>query len=277
MVAALTTTEYWDVDGTPLNTYAYNIGSLTGRTGLPGMKGEDQEQAYRPGSVFRPKVPDSRILSLGMWVQGSDPEVPHSGGAANVSAQFQSNLRMLQRLFYSPRRQFQLTKRWTDLDGSHVATALGQVVSPVEPGHGRNRAAMVIDIRLTDPFFYSTTPISVTLAPGATTALVNPGDDATPTHLKVAFAGPLTRPILRNMTANPDIMLAVDYTIPSGSTLTVDVASDRTTMGSLLLNSKIAYTGSIWPMEIFPGSNTLNLQADSGTGSCTVTTRPAYF
>ena len=108
MAVQITTPNYWAVDGVPLNTYAYNIATLTGRTGTIPMRGEDSEQPFRPGRAFRPKVPDSRTLPLSMWVLGLDPETAAPG--ADVGAQFMSNLRKLERLFYQPRRQFVLTK-----------------------------------------------------------------------------------------------------------------------------------------------------------------------
>lgn len=276
MPVVVSTDEYWDVNGTALNTYAYNISTLTGRTGTTGLRGEDQEQAYRPGRGFRAKVPDSRTLPLTMWVQGSDPTSAGSG-SPDHSAQFRSNLQMLEELFYSPREQFTLTKRWRDLTGLHTAAAKGQVISPILPTHSKNRATLVVDVFLADPFFYDTTPVVVPVALGTPSTATNPGIDTTPNHLTVVFTGPLTDPVLKNTTPNPDISLSYIGTIAGGASVTVDVANSLATLGSTRVNNNLRYSGSILPMEVFPGVNSFTLTASSGTGTATVTYRPAYL
>lgn len=276
MPIQLTTEEYWDVDGVPLNTYAYNIASLTGRTATPGLRGEDREQAFRPGLTFLPKVAEARSITLGMWVQGSNPNLV-GNQSVNHSAEFRSNLEMLQRLFFSPRKQFTLTKRWRDLDGLHTASAKGQVISPITPVHTKNRATLTVDVFLTDPFFYETTPIVVPVAVGGSATTTNPGVDSSPSFLTVSLIGPLTNPVLKNTTPNPDISLTYSGSIPSGATLSLDVASSRATLSGSLVNNALSFSGSIWPMEVFPGVNNFTLTAASGTGSASISYRPAHF
>ena len=274
MAVQITTPNYWEVDGVPLNTYAYNISTLTGRTGTGPLKGEDSEQPYRTGRNFRPKVPDSRTLPLSMWVLGLDPDT--AAPASDVGAQFMSNLRMLERLFFQPRRQFVLTKRWTDLDGLHTAEAKGQVFNAIQPAHTLNRAAMVVDVFLADPFFYDVTPTVVNIPMGDTVSSVNPGDGSSENFLTVTFTGPLTNPVLKNTSSDPDIALSFTGSVPSGQSLVVDVASTRALLNGALVNTGLTYTGSIWPMEVFRGSNTFTLTG-SGTGSASVSYRAAYL
>lgn len=279
MPVQLTTVEYWDVDGVPLNSYAYNISTLTGRTGTTGLRGDDMEHAYRPGRTFTPKVADSRTLTLMMWVQGSDPNTVGQV-TGSMPAQFQTNLRMLLNLFYTPRRQFSLTKRWIDNDGLHVATAKGQVVNAIEPTFNRGHAVLPVEVYLTDPFFYDTTETSLSVAVGGTEASFNPGDDSTPNRIKVTFVGPLTNPTLKNTTPNPDISMTYTGTVASGQSLVVDVPTARAYLASATntsLTTKLNYSGSIFPMEVFSGSNTFALTSSSGSGSATITYRPAYL
>lgn len=274
MTIQLTTPEYWDVDGVPLNTYAYNISTLTGRTATTGLRGEDQEQAYRQGRSFRSKVADSRSITLSMWVQGFDPEVANPN--ASSTAQFWSNLNMLKRLFFTPRRQIALTRRWVDLGGAHTATAMGQVISPIQPSHTKDRATFVVDVFLADPFFYDDTLTSVNVVSGTPSSTTNPGDDTSPEKVTVTFTGPLTNPVLTNTSPTPDISLAYAGTINAGSSVVVDVRSCRAVLGgTTLVNNLISYTGSIWPMEVFRGPNTFTLTG--GSGSATVDYRPAYL
>lgn len=274
MAVDLTTLEYWDIDGVPLNTYAYNIASLSGRTGTTGLRGEDAEQAYRPGRAFRPKVPDSRTLTLTMWVQGTDPDT--AVVAADKRAQFQSNLNSLMNLFYSSRRQLVVTKRWVDLSGIHVATALGQVISPISPVHTVARAVFVVEIFLADPFFYDDTEVVVPIAADSTASTNNPGVESVPEHLQVEFIGPLTNPTLTNTSSDPTIAVSYTGSIADGTSLVIDVPVSRAVLGgSSVVN--VSYSGSIWPMEVFPGVNEFSLSVGAGTGSAAVTYRPAYF
>jgi hypothetical protein len=70
---ANSTTEYWDVNGVSLQTYAQNIESWGGsREGVPPLRGEDQVIPYARGSRRVRKVPDSRMLSLQGWVLGME-------------------------------------------------------------------------------------------------------------------------------------------------------------------------------------------------------------
>ena len=62
-----TTVEYWTVDGTDLNTLAYNVESKASRLNVPPVRGENVLIPYRDGRAWQPKRPDERLITLSMW------------------------------------------------------------------------------------------------------------------------------------------------------------------------------------------------------------------
>lgn len=279
MAIQTSTDEYWEVDGTPLNTYAWAIETFGGsRFGLPPLRGTDVAQAYRPGQSFRPKVADSRIVSMNMWVVGADPESDTGAATAAVRQQFISNLRTLQKLFWTPRREIVLTRRWEDLGGMTVADAKAQISGLMEPTFtGRHRAVLSVDLKLADPFYYGTVATH-TFSPGDTFTMANPGDDTSPTNLQITLTGPLTNPSLSNAATTPPVVVSYTGAIGSGETVVLDVAAPRavSSVGPTLVNSKITASGSLWWMEMFPGNNAITFDADAGSGTCEISYRPAY-
>jgi hypothetical protein len=119
-------------------------------------------------------VEDARIMTLNMWVRGSDEDgtIPSAGSIQRHT--FDENLRKLQRLLWTPRRQIVITKRFyiptveltdagiditgMDEDGDYVlisATTNAQYVSGLDPTmNGQTKANLSVDLKLTDPFWY---------------------------------------------------------------------------------------------------------------------------
>lgn len=274
MTIELTTDDYWEVDGVPLNTYAYNISSLAGRFSTPPLRGDDQAQAFRPGRAFRPKVADSRTVPLAMWVQGSDPSQVN----APSSPQFLSNLRMLLKLFYTPGRQFELTRRWTDLEGQHVVKAKGQVLGAIDPSfQGSMHSAMVIDVFLADPFYYgvgvgaevasSTDPVHTFFS------LDVPGDEFSPEKFRVTFHGPSTTPVLKNLTTGTQLTFNATLAEDDAE---LNIGANRAVMAGKLYNSSVQSTGPLWWMDLALGVNQFEFTAASG-GGLTILYQPAYI
>jgi len=74
------TDEYWslaNLDGTneiSLHQWGWAVTTVGGsRYDLPPKRGSDIVMAYRPGQVFRRKVPDARTITLQMFMVGWDP------------------------------------------------------------------------------------------------------------------------------------------------------------------------------------------------------------
>lgn len=168
-----TTPEYWEVEGVSLQTFAYNIVSWGsgGRQAPPNLRGNDITIPGRVGDLWRPKVPQSRKITLGMWVQGANPDGSPPSSMSQMQ-QFEQNWMMLRRLLWNPYRQFTLTKRVyvpAVMQGDAIVpdsyvpvSAQAQFVGGLDPsviGHG-GAAQFTVDLQLADPFFYGA-PISV--------------------------------------------------------------------------------------------------------------------
>lgn len=184
----LTTTEYWDVDGQNLHNLAFNIETLGGRLGVPPLKGEDWDVPLRPGEVWVPKLPGSRVLTLAMWVRGTDEDgaVP-----ADQQDKFNANWKQLQRLFWRTDRQIVLTKRWKEGGVLKTAVAKAEFSSGLDPTmfQGANRGGkFTVDLKLADPYFYG-----AALGPTVLGSVDNVSDDvARKVLITLAGGGPYT-------------------------------------------------------------------------------------
>lgn len=274
-------TSYWDVDGVSLHTYAYNINTFSGsRTGVPTFRGSNTQSAARRGTTWRPKVADARTITLAMNVVGVGPS---AGAASPTQAIFMANWKELQRLLWRPGgQQFALTKRWDEGAGLLSATALAEFVSGLELSNPKGNAARTfgkttVDLRLNDPFFYSTLQTS-TIGLSTPTTIANPGDDVA-VKMTIEFNGPLTNPKLTNSTPVPQVYVKYGGTVASGDKVILDV--DLTTAivnstGASVIGA-ITHSGARHWLGFARGNNTLTLTADAGSGTVTMKYYIPYF
>lgn len=266
-----TTAEYWDIDGTELNTLAYNIESWGGsRLAPPPVRGENVHVPFRPGRIWVPKYADERIISLGMWVKGvtTAGAVPAEG----ADDKFNQNWDTLLNLFYRPYEQFDLTKRWYEATVLKSATARAAWHDGMSPDMwARRGATFVVDLMLADPYFYAT-EVTQTIELG-TEALVHPGHDLTH-KVTVEFHGPLTNPVLSNNRPVPDVSLSYTGVVDTGEVLTVDCAARTADLDGTPV--AVENDGSHFYMLLLPGSQQMELTADAGTGHAVVSYQPNY-
>jgi hypothetical protein len=278
---AVTTAEWWSIDDVPLNQHGWNIRTVGGsRYGVPPMRGSDLQYAYVPGQEFRPKLPQSRTITLDMWVTGVDPDTGDT--VADSMLRWNDSWQFLRHLFWQPGRQFVLTRRWLLTSpggpGVQTASALGQLASNLDLAMtGRFRAEYTVDILLADPFFYGAeqlTQINV----GQSATIVNPGDyTAAHRHFTVQFVGPLNTPTLVNLTTNPKVTLTLNAAIAAGETVTLDMAafSALSDSGGNRI-AAVIHSGARQWMGLVRGTNTLRLTTLSGTGHAVVRFQPPY-
>lgn len=191
-----TLNEDFQVNGTSLMTYAYNIWTMAGREQVPPVMGDNISVPYRDGRLWVPKSFDQRTLTLGMWVKGTDVNGNIPGGfggnqALAQHAQFMSNLRALKQLF-APRSTFPsastLGATWVQpaaplslsrtiqyATGLETHTAIGDAYNPSSGGEmggagGANLGTdlfdlvpvtprygtFTVDIVMADPWWYGT-------------------------------------------------------------------------------------------------------------------------
>lgn len=131
---ANSTQYFWSVDGVSLQTFAYNITTAGGsKQAPPPLRGSDLKIPYRPGQVFVPRIPDSREITLEMWVIGADADGNIPRGTSRQL--YEDNLKMLRNLLWNPSKTISLTKRWKV--GSTTYSATAQAVYSGSKGGGR--------------------------------------------------------------------------------------------------------------------------------------------
>jgi hypothetical protein len=291
--AGTTTEEYWDINGVSLSEQGWNVKTIGGsRYGVPPMRGTNIQYAYVPGTEFRRKIPDTRTITLEMWVNAFDPLT--GLGNTDQIVRWNDSWQFLRHLFWDPDNQFVLTRRWKVTDPvTHIASvvaasALGQLGSTLDlTMTGRTRADFSVDVVLNDPFFYGAAVASTVPAGGSLTTIVNAGDyTAAHRNMSVQFVGPLTTPTLTNTSPNPQVKVTLNTTVGAGETVTLDCHAFTAISNQALFTTagvgsynRIAYvvhSGARQWMGLRRGSNTLRLDAASGSGHAVVTFQPPY-
>lgn len=265
--------ETWAIDGVPLRSIASEVQRVD--TDLaPPLRGSDRQYAFRPGADFRPRVADSRTVTLGLWLLGQDA----GGTFAQWPDQYAGAERQLLRLLRPDgARQFELARTWTDDLGTHTATGQGVADSVERVRHGKFQGRVTVDVHMADPFFYGT-PVSVTLPAGSAVTVNNPGDELT-TAVTATINGQLSNPQVTNSTLTPDVYFKVGTDVASGDSVTVDVAATsvlRTSDGANLIGA-LTHSGARAWLGLGRGNNSVTLSADSGTGSAVLTFQPVYY
>ncbi len=283
MAIILSSDEYWEVDSSPLDTFAYAIATIGGsRYDIPNLRGDNAQFAYRPGTEFRPKVADSKVVTLLMWVAGIDPETGDPD-SSDQRLRWNDNYRALRKLFWTPRRQIALTRRWwltdplTDTPTMQVATAQAQIAGTMTPQMtGRTRADLAVDLLLADPFFYGESITSDHVDAGGSPVTVhNPGDDhAYYTNVYVDFVGTMTNPKLTNTTPSPDVWVQVEGSLTG--TTTLDIGKYLVSPSSISLN-RVTHSGARSWFGLLEGDNTLSLTVASGSGYAVVRFTPPFI
>lgn len=273
--------EFWDIDGVPLNSYCWAVKTVGGsRNGLPPLRGDNKLYPNQPGRSFAPKVPDSRVITMAMWVAGVDPDTGLPSRSSQ-SIQWNDNWKTLKRLVWTPRREINLTRRWYENADSPVlmsATAKAQIAGQMEPAMtGRGRADFAMDLLLADPYFYGT-EISMPVPLNQDFVINNPGDDKVSSkHFSITFEGELPNPTLRNVTTG--VWMSVNTYVSLDTHVAVDVSkytASRSTDGKAI-NTAISHGGARRWMELEPGNNVIRLETSvAGSGRAVLKFRPPY-
>lgn len=270
------TLEWWAVNGVSLHQFGWSVTTLSGtRYALPTRRGENTSYAYIPGAAHRNKVEEQRVITLQMFMTGSDPAtgIP----ASNPAQKWNDNWDVLRRLVYSPSgSQVTLTRR-TSLSGwlgsgTPILTvdALAEMTGTMEPTMtGRTRSEFALDFMLADPFFYGASETQ-NLVKDTIHSVVNNGHSvAKSANMSIDLIGPLTNPVVTNLTTSPVTSVTFTGTIGSGSTLTINVSQFQALLAPANTNqiAKISHSGNRNWFALYPGSNNIRLTASSGAGS----------
>jgi hypothetical protein len=258
------------------------------------MRGEDVQMANRPGRIWVPKIPDSRVITLVMWMAAIDPDTGAPPSDSQL-IQWNDNWNYLRRLFYAPRKQKVLTRRWKlnrsqpRIEKASAKVQLGGTMDPTMTG--RTRADFAVDLVLADPYFYGvqffeTIPATLTsnLSTPNIRVIYNPGDDASGfTNMQVTLYGPLTNPRLINQSgANGNLWMKLNTnnigTIAAGDSVVCNIEIFRAVRASTnaVVTAAVTHSGAIPWFQLEPGDNVCVLEADAGTGYAVIRYQPAY-
>lgn len=268
-----TTEEYWDVDGVSLHKYGWNVQTFGGeRYDLPSRRGRNTTFAYRPGTMHRGKVPESKVINLLMWMVGANPDtgIP----SADQTLQFNDNWEVLRKLFWRPNgTQMALTRRWRLSSalarGESVleATALAELTNTMTPRMtGRTRAEFAVELLLADPFFYGK-PEAAELFIDTPTVVFNRGDDvAAHNHMSLdIIGGPISNPTLTNYSSSPAVSVTYNGIVEANTRLRLNISQFQAALWPANTNEigKISHAGSRNWFGLLPGDNYITL---SGAG-----------
>lgn len=306
----ITTEETWEIDGVPLNTLAYNIVSLSGnREGPPPVRGENLMVPLRPGKIWVERFPDERVITLGMWVQGSDDD-GNPPDDIGLRRQFRANWDLLVRTLYTPWRQMKVTKKWRDPEtgdlksASAMANYGGGMDAMVRDG-GPHRGVFTVDLVLAEPYFYDDVERVIQLDSAVNSGFAthfNPGFDL---HRKLIIdfqavtqlIGTVNEPedaagkgypwTLVNRTPDPDVYFTSIEGASAGQQFRYDtleftarqILSPQFGAGSLVNRlGFIRHGGTRNWLLLLPGTNTIRLNVPSGErATAQIRYRPQYF
>lgn len=270
--------EAWYWNGLALNQPYWNITTYGGsRSGLPTLRGQNIEVPYRAGQAQRAKYPDSRTVSLTMWMDGSGSSA--GWPAADPRLAFNDNWQQLRKAFFTRGAagsvQGQLQRNCFLTAGGPglvTSTAMAEIAGSMDLAmNGRTGAAFTVDLLLADPYFYGAQRTqAVTTSGGTITAngegVVGEGFPSPVAAFTVALSAAGT---VTNTTAG------VSFTIASGPSfpVTVDLLNGTVTDNAGVNQAaKLSHSGSRMWMCLLPGANAITVSA----GTATFTWMDAY-
>lgn len=235
---------FWSVDGVSLQTLAHNIESWGGdREAPPTVRKSSVTVPFRKGTQWFPGVVDSRVITLGMWVNGADEDgnVPQSH---TMRQEFEKNWKALRKLLWNPKKQLVVTKRfrlYDDPNKIYVASAKASFAGGLSPKmEGELRAVFTVDLLLEDPYFYSE-PITILLDPQKPVQDVEILGDARTERIDITLNGFSKR--LRIMNETEDFGFEYARELPVGQKAQIDIEDFAATHNALI--SPVPSAGSI--------------------------------
>lgn len=222
------------VDGTRLDTYAWNIETIDGRIGVAAVRGANPIVPGRHGEIFTAnKTWDAKDIVLKMWVKGSDVDglVPTTD-----MTEFRKNIDALTLLFGTRSRLLDVRQTWP----AGVRQALCEVLQAYDmSGRAINpQAKFNVVLRVPGAFWQdvSTTDYSsATNLTSGTTVTMAAYDGATAPmedHM-IVVSGPATNPRLTDPATG--MFVQFNGTIGAGTDWQVDAANYTSRTGSSIL------------------------------------------
>jgi hypothetical protein len=270
-VAAYLPAETWYWNGLALSQPYWNLTTFGGsRSGIPVLRGQNIEVPYRAGQGWRAKFPDSRTLSLTMWMDGSGSSAGWPSADAHLA--FNNNWQQLRAAFLtrsaSGSVQGQLQRNWWLTQGGTnqmvTSTAMAEIAGSMDlTMNGRTGAAFTVDLLLADPYFYGAQRVQAITASGSISSLgegvVGEGFPSSVAVFTVRCSAPCT---VTNVAA------ATSFTLASGGSypVTVDLLNGTVTDNAGVNQvARLTHSGSRLWMALLPGSNNVTVSAGTAT------------
>jgi hypothetical protein len=264
--------EAWYWNGLALNQPYWNITTFGGsRYAMPVLRGQNYQVPYRAGQAWRPKMPDSRTITLTMWLDGSGSRYGSISTDARLA--FNNNWQQLRQAFWTRgaggSAQGTLTRNWywtqNGTPSLVTSTAMAELAGSMDlTMNGRTGAAFSVDLLLADPYFYgSTRSQAITSSGGTISALgegvVGEGFNSFVSSFTVTISQACT---VTNSTAGCGFTFSGSATFP----VTVDVLQD-TAVDAAGANkvAQITHTGSRLWMVLLQGANAIAVSAGTAT------------
>lgn len=288
-VATITTDDYWDIDGVPMCTPAWNIEELDGATPTPAKRGQNLAAPYHSGQLWRPKQHDAVTRSLMMWISWKTTDGAQAATRELRQAQYQANEDYLKGLLIAdPSVQHTITRRVFAPDGSLVTrTFLGEVINSVQFAYMENSywpsSQMQIDFLCADPYWYGEEEAFVIGPPNTPTfqdSLDYTSDGQREvTAMTIRFAGPLDHPLLSNFSFTPDVSVRINRMIATNEfvDLDTDIFTAFDQSGVSAISDVTRFNSREW-FRLLGGVNHLVLASDTAQdGIVTITQKPVYL
>jgi len=149
-----TTSEYWSIGSTSLQTLRWTIEDFGPLEAPPPFRGDTITVPYKTGQIWRERVVDSRTLTFNMVVYNCD-----DAGLNPSQTQLMQNWVLLRALFWGAAgSQLTITKRsgaGIMSVGALTATGYGVFAGGLEPVNlGMQGLRFSADIFMADPYFY---------------------------------------------------------------------------------------------------------------------------
>ena len=224
------------VDGTRLDTYAYNIETIDGRIRVPGRRGADAVVPGRHGVIpFTGKTFEPNEIVLKMWVIGADVDGAIPGGSSAL-AEFRKNVDALTLLFSGGSGLLDVRQTWP----AGVRQALCQVLQSYDMSGRAVQPTATFSVALSIPgaFWQDVSTSDYSSATGltsGTTVTMATYDGATAPmedHM-IVVSGPATNPRLTNPTTGAWVQY--NGTIAAGTDWQIDCATYGSRVGSSIL------------------------------------------
>lgn len=173
---------------------------------------------------------------------------------------------------FAPQRSagLPLTYQWPGITARQVTCRARKLTTSLVGTRTAGVAKLAVQLVADDPLIYDTSPVPAVGQVGASLAATNGGD--WPTTPVVTITGPLTNPVITNVTTGQQV--TVNVTLGGGDELVVDMGARTAKVNGTTVRASMAMVPGWWALQ--PGANTVRV-TPTGTGTVTVAYASAWL